>query len=105
MANKFSLSDPSGTTTVGYAGWRYIVPPGTWYQSLTNYAACPGPFYPFPGALGMINYGTTTIAGVTDGTSNSMMFTENAIGWWYNSSTFSVMDLDQLWNRRSVGRR
>ena len=62
----------------------YTLPPGDWYQAFTSYAACPGPIYAMPGAPGMINFGTTTIAGVTDGTSNSMMFAETSISWWSN---------------------
>jgi prepilin-type N-terminal cleavage/methylation domain-containing protein/prepilin-type processing-associated H-X9-DG protein len=112
IATLWCPSDPSVTTPVNLsANWRgfpvsigliagYNLPPGTWYQYLSSYGSMEGPFY---GGLEDLAYPTdamatqandascfgviypqsrTRISAVTDGTSNTILFSEKANGVW-----------------------
>ncbi len=77
---KVNLSgpDPFGFEPNLGADWGYVLPPGTWYQAQSNYQPVAGPLvFVAPGAMGIIyDQAITTISGVTDGTSNTMLLTE-----------------------------
>ena len=85
----------------------YNLPPGTWYQHLSSYGSMEGPWY---GGLNDMAYPTssvatqandaqcfgiiypqsrTRIAAVTDGTSNTILFSEKANGLWAQSMIMS----------------
>jgi prepilin-type N-terminal cleavage/methylation domain-containing protein/prepilin-type processing-associated H-X9-DG protein len=87
--------------TVGYNLGYFQLPPGNWNQYQASYGGVMGPVAIFaPGALGMIfELGTVTIAGVTDGTSNTMLLAEKAVGWipaaYQPSTGFSA----NMWNK------
>jgi prepilin-type N-terminal cleavage/methylation domain-containing protein/prepilin-type processing-associated H-X9-DG protein len=107
MATKLNLTgpDPAGwSATLGAAlGYPAPLPPGTWYQAQTSYAhvdGCDEEGVP-PAASGIIyRKGITTIAGVTDGTSNTMLFSERAIGW--AAQTIENADNIFQWNTAIV---
>ncbi len=83
--NKINLSgaDPTGHAANLGAEYNYVLPPGTWYQTLTSYGPMSGPvIHLATGAMGIIyDNAVTKISGVTDGTSNTMLFSEAATGW------------------------
>jgi prepilin-type processing-associated H-X9-DG protein len=112
IATLWCPSDPWVQTPVNLsANWRgfpvsigliagYNLPPGTWYQYLSSYGSMEGPWY---GGLNDLAYPTdsiataandascfgviyptsrTRVAAVTDGTSNTMLFSEKANGLW-----------------------
>ncbi len=90
-------SDPIATDPVNLAGpdpygyysnlggnFGYVLPPGNWNQTQKSYANVFGPICQFGGgALGTIKSDgkVTTIAAVTDGTSNTLLFTELSRGY------------------------
>jgi prepilin-type N-terminal cleavage/methylation domain-containing protein/prepilin-type processing-associated H-X9-DG protein len=84
MATKLVLGQviESGGVTNGTLG--YALPPGTWYQTQSNYSAvwsCNGALAP-PGETGVIiDMGVTNVAGISDGTSNTLLLSEVAVGW------------------------
>jgi prepilin-type N-terminal cleavage/methylation domain-containing protein/prepilin-type processing-associated H-X9-DG protein len=84
-STKVNLSgpDPYGYTSTLGGEWNYVVPPGTWYQALGNYQPVAGPIvHVATGATGIIyDMAVTKIAGITDGTSNTMLFTETTTAW------------------------
>jgi prepilin-type processing-associated H-X9-DG protein len=105
-------SDPTATTSLnlstpltGYyptvgASLGYAMPPGTWYQQMRSYANVFGPICDLGGgAMGVIKSDgmVTRIAGITDGTSNTLLFTEVAIG----SVPQSTGDYNE-WNLRDT---
>jgi prepilin-type N-terminal cleavage/methylation domain-containing protein/prepilin-type processing-associated H-X9-DG protein len=101
ISNRLNLSgpDPSGFLSTLAQEFGYTLPPGTWSQTLTSYEPVVGPVAHYaPGAMG-ITYlgGTTTISAVTDGTSNTMLYTEitNA---WISPSTVQSYILYTPWN-------
>jgi prepilin-type N-terminal cleavage/methylation domain-containing protein/prepilin-type processing-associated H-X9-DG protein len=84
------------------------LPPGTWYQQFTSYGANEGTF---PGTY-QLSYGTaeraqyngviyndssTTIAQITDGTSNTMLFGERAQSLFTRYDPY-YQDSDGSWN-------
>ena len=85
MATKLNLSgpDPPGSANIG-DDYGYVLPPGTWYQSQTNYCNVIGCVLPevAPGANGIICNGTHHSCRVTDGTSNTLLLSEHAVGWF-----------------------
>jgi prepilin-type N-terminal cleavage/methylation domain-containing protein/prepilin-type processing-associated H-X9-DG protein len=101
MAEKVNLSgpDPANYTPTLGGEYNYVLPPGTWYQSQTNYSCMTGPIAHInPGAMGIIfDGGVTRVAGVTDGTSNTMIITEVATGWIPPSMLTSRLGYN-LWN-------
>jgi prepilin-type processing-associated H-X9-DG protein len=56
----------------------YILPPGHWYQRTTSYRGSGGAFF-LPGSFGM-GFGVR-LASITDGTSNTMLFSETTSSW------------------------
>jgi prepilin-type N-terminal cleavage/methylation domain-containing protein/prepilin-type processing-associated H-X9-DG protein len=101
MAVKLNLSgpDPAGYEPTLGGEYNYVLPPGTWYQAQTNYSPMSGPVaHLAPGAMGIIyDLGVTTIAGVTDGTSNTMLFNEVSVGWVPQSMVNPYLCY-QIWN-------
>ncbi len=85
ISTRLNLSgpDPAGNTALLGQEWGYTLPPGTWSQTLTSYEPVVGPIAYFrPGAMGItFDEGITRIAGVTDGTSNTMLYSEITNGW------------------------
>ena len=74
-------------TYASFFGYYSALPPGTWNQQFTSYAACSGAFE-FGNSLAGIyrpslTYGNvvTTIPQITDGLSNTLAFGENTLGW------------------------
>jgi prepilin-type N-terminal cleavage/methylation domain-containing protein len=78
VALNLSAPSPYGYT-VGYFD-GYVLPPGTWYQYSTNYRGCAGPFGGFNNSpelvLTALPSPLITIASITDGTSNTISFSE-----------------------------
>jgi prepilin-type N-terminal cleavage/methylation domain-containing protein/prepilin-type processing-associated H-X9-DG protein len=77
--------DLSGAGPFGYTlgAWDgYTLPPGPWYQTTTSYRVSGGPLNSNV-ALGIIdqNGNPITLASVTDGTSNTMIFSESTASW------------------------
>jgi prepilin-type N-terminal cleavage/methylation domain-containing protein/prepilin-type processing-associated H-X9-DG protein len=105
MAAKINLSgpDPFGFASNLGGEYNYVLPPGTWYQAQTNYAWMAGPVaHIAPGAMGIIfDNGITRIAGVTDGTSNTILFDEVAAGWLPQSAIASYL-IYNLWNEEDT---
>ena len=93
MATKLDLSQISGNLT-------YVLPTGTWYQAQSSYSTvwgCNDTFAP-PGETGIItNQGITKASGITDGTSNTMLFSEVAQGW-LPSSVVQTDEAYRPWN-------
>jgi prepilin-type processing-associated H-X9-DG protein len=98
-----------------YGGWwGYNPPPGNWVQYTTSYRGSTGPFsYCLP-PYGIIDvngdfYGgqvtPISVASVTDGTSNTMIFSEST-GAWVNASGRNALWLTSQippWNAASGG--
>jgi len=101
VSTRLNLSgpDPAGNTTQLGLEWGYTLPPGTWYQTLTSYEPVVGVIAFFrPGATGItFNEGITTIAGITDGTSNTMLCSEITNGW-LTPAIVQAWDMYFLWN-------
>jgi prepilin-type N-terminal cleavage/methylation domain-containing protein/prepilin-type processing-associated H-X9-DG protein len=101
ISTRLNLSgpDPAGNTAQMGQEWGYTLPPGTWYQTLTSYEPVVGPIAFFrPGAMGItFNEGITRIAGVTDGTSNTMLYSEITNGW-LTPAIVQAWDMYFLWN-------
>jgi prepilin-type N-terminal cleavage/methylation domain-containing protein/prepilin-type processing-associated H-X9-DG protein len=95
--------DPSGNFPNLGGEWNYVLPPGTWFQAQTSYSCMTGPIVHLAtGALGIIyDLGTTKIAAVTDGTSNTMLFTETAVGW-VPPSLIQSSALYSIWNKAAT---
>ncbi len=81
-SSSFSLMTPwyaGSPYTVGF-GLGYTLPPGNWGQYSTNYRPCGGIWAAGSNGSGMFIFWTNTpplsIASVTDGTSNTMAFSE-----------------------------
>ncbi|WP_165234832.1 DUF1559 domain-containing protein [Aquisphaera insulae] len=79
--------DPLGFSPSLGAGWGYVLPPGSWRQTGRSYAGSGGPFG-FLGIQGMFNplRKLVSVAMVTDGTSNTMMYSEITSGSWIDAS-------------------
>jgi prepilin-type N-terminal cleavage/methylation domain-containing protein/prepilin-type processing-associated H-X9-DG protein len=101
ISTRLNLSgpDPAGNTAVLGQEWGYTLPPGTWSQTLTSYEPVVGVIAYFrPGAMGItFDEGITRIAGVTDGTSNTMLYSEITNGW-LTSAIVQTWDMYFLWN-------
>jgi prepilin-type N-terminal cleavage/methylation domain-containing protein/prepilin-type processing-associated H-X9-DG protein len=101
ISTRLNLSgpDPAGNTAQLGQEWGYTLPPGTWYQTLTSYEPVVGVIAFFrPGATGItFNEGITPIAGVTDGTSNTMLYSEITNGW-LTTAIVQAWDMYFLWN-------
>jgi prepilin-type N-terminal cleavage/methylation domain-containing protein/prepilin-type processing-associated H-X9-DG protein len=101
MAFKVNLSgpDPFGFTANLGGEYNYVLPPGTWFQAQTSYSWMSGPIVHIaPGAMGIIfDNGVSTIASVTDGTSNTILFDECAVGWIPESVAQANL-IFNLWN-------
>ena len=71
---------PFGGTIGGWIGYPAILPPGTWNQRSTSYRYSEGPFDDAYNGFGVYNDAylapIITIASITDGTSNTISFTE-----------------------------
>ncbi|MDR3636881.1 MAG: DUF1559 domain-containing protein [Isosphaeraceae bacterium] len=97
-------SDPAMAAKITLPGasdyFPYALPPGTWYQSQTSYSpvwSCNGAVAP-PGETGVIQSLTGgTLAGVTDGASNTALLSEVALGWM-PPSTFVSEEAYRPWN-------
>ena len=95
-------SDPAMATKIALPGptdyFPYALPPGTWYQAQSNYSpvyGCNGTIAA-PGCTGIIYLmGTTTLSSVTDGTSNTVLFSEAANGWIPSPATAQAY---RAWN-------
>jgi prepilin-type N-terminal cleavage/methylation domain-containing protein/prepilin-type processing-associated H-X9-DG protein len=73
------LSAPYYGSTYGYVRFGYKLPPGSWSQRATSYAIMNGPLDECLNTYGLfatIVPPMVTVAAVTDGTSNTMAFTE-----------------------------
>jgi prepilin-type processing-associated H-X9-DG protein len=95
LSSLWCPSDPGAQVTVNLAsagafgtigsGLGYTVPPGTWNQYTTSYRASEGPFDDAYNGFGVYDdaYGApiVRIASVTDGTSNTISFTESTKAW------------------------
>jgi prepilin-type N-terminal cleavage/methylation domain-containing protein/prepilin-type processing-associated H-X9-DG protein len=86
-----------GYTLSQYFG--YTLPPGNWNQTQTSYGGMAGLATDTgPTATGLIRRHTmTTIASVTDGVSNTMLFTEMSFAW-LPPSVVTSDTLYNLWN-------
>ena len=106
MATRLNLSgpDPAGFAPNLGGEWGYTLPPGTWYQTQTNYAPMSGPICTHaPGAMAIIcEAGVNTIASVTDGTSNTSLFNEIAVGWMPSSIVNEWVSYNP-WNFDNIG--
>jgi prepilin-type N-terminal cleavage/methylation domain-containing protein/prepilin-type processing-associated H-X9-DG protein len=114
-------SDPSATTPVDlastirttsttYASWLgyySALPPGTWNQQFTSYAAVSGSY-----ALGTTMAGiypafagapATSIAQVTDGLSSTVAFTENTVAWLPQDYRGAHGVLNDGWDLANLG--
>jgi prepilin-type N-terminal cleavage/methylation domain-containing protein/prepilin-type processing-associated H-X9-DG protein len=85
--NLASTIQGTSRTYASFFGYYSALPPGTWNQQFTSYAACSGAFE-FGNSLAGIyrpslTYGNvvTTIPQITDGLSNTLAFGENTLGW------------------------
>jgi prepilin-type N-terminal cleavage/methylation domain-containing protein/prepilin-type processing-associated H-X9-DG protein len=101
ISTRLNLSgpDPAGNTAQLGQEWGYTLPPGTWSQTLTSYEPVVGliAYFP-PGAMGItFDQGITRIAGVTDGTSNTMLYSEITNGW-LTPAIVQAWDMYFLWN-------
>ena len=88
------------------ANYNIILPPGTWYQSQTNYCCVVGCSMVDinPGANGIIYQGAVTrVADVTDGTSNTLLLGEKAVGWISQSVLQSNCTMSVFWNMANYG--
>jgi len=105
ITDKVNLSgpDPFGFTPNLGGEWNYVLPPGSWYQTQTSYGCMTGPIVHLAtGALGIIyDIGTTKIASVTDGTSNTMLFSETALGW-VPQNVISANLIYNIWNKAAT---
>jgi prepilin-type N-terminal cleavage/methylation domain-containing protein/prepilin-type processing-associated H-X9-DG protein len=86
ITTMWNLSSPApgGHEPTLAAAFGYTLPPGTWYQAQASYGpagGCTG--IDLPSAANGIIYrvGITRLADVTDGTSNTLLLTEKAVGW------------------------
>jgi prepilin-type N-terminal cleavage/methylation domain-containing protein/prepilin-type processing-associated H-X9-DG protein len=95
ITNTVNLSgpDPYGYTSTLGGEWNYVLPPGTWYQTQTNYQPVAGPIVHIaPGVMGItFDLGITRVSGVTDGTSNTMLIGETTAAWLPQSLVQSKM--------------
>ncbi len=87
--------------TVGYFDGYQSLPPGTWVQRFTNYRGCAGIFNLAANGNGLfmdvVRSPAITIASVTDGTSNTMSFSES-----YNRATEQVCPPWNLSNNSGI---
>jgi prepilin-type N-terminal cleavage/methylation domain-containing protein/prepilin-type processing-associated H-X9-DG protein len=80
--NSVNLANPGpfGYTIGGWYGYPTPLPPGTWNLRTTSYRVSEGPFDDAYNGFGVYNDAylapTITIASITDGTSNTISFTE-----------------------------
>jgi prepilin-type N-terminal cleavage/methylation domain-containing protein/prepilin-type processing-associated H-X9-DG protein len=94
---------------MNYGGWMgYNVPPGNWYQYTTNYRGSTGPFVLLAQPVGIIEtHGSPTVrvASVTDGTSNTMIFSESTDAWVRASGQNALWLTTSIepWNASSQG--
>jgi prepilin-type N-terminal cleavage/methylation domain-containing protein/prepilin-type processing-associated H-X9-DG protein len=76
---------PYGYTIGAWIGYPQTLPPGTWTQRTTSYRGSDGPFLFSYNAFGVItdDAGTPVVkmASITDGTSNTMAFSEATNAW------------------------
>ena len=85
IATRLNLSGQTLTVTLATLGqdlaMSCLPDPGS--QTQTSYSGVQGPVcLSAPGAMGIIfKNGITRIASVTDGTSNTTLFNEQAVGW------------------------
>jgi prepilin-type N-terminal cleavage/methylation domain-containing protein/prepilin-type processing-associated H-X9-DG protein len=80
-----AITDLSAMTSFGStwgADEGYALPPGQWYQRYTNYRGCVGPVNS-DNPFGVLNWNfpcpMTRLASITDGTSDTMLFSESQI--------------------------
>jgi prepilin-type N-terminal cleavage/methylation domain-containing protein/prepilin-type processing-associated H-X9-DG protein len=89
----WDLSTPAGSSlTIGQVT-GFTLPPGSWFQKTTSYRASSGLLldraWVQTGVI--VSDGTTVrIAGVTDGTSNTMLISESTSAWIGTSSIFGM---------------
>jgi prepilin-type N-terminal cleavage/methylation domain-containing protein/prepilin-type processing-associated H-X9-DG protein len=82
----------------------YLLPPGSWLQHTTSYRGSSGPFLMANNPFGVINYTPSipmvTYASITDGTSNTMSFTESTHAWISQIGTDASLSLieEPGWN-------
>jgi prepilin-type N-terminal cleavage/methylation domain-containing protein/prepilin-type processing-associated H-X9-DG protein len=102
IMTKWDLSgpDPTGFEPTLAGEFQYVLPPGTWYQTQSSYGpagGCNGIDLP-SAAVGIIyDTGITRLADVTDGTSNTLLLSEKAVGWVPQSILQSNLQIF-LWN-------
>jgi prepilin-type N-terminal cleavage/methylation domain-containing protein/prepilin-type processing-associated H-X9-DG protein len=96
-----TASNGFGSTNGSELG--YTLPPGTWYQRSTNYRGSVGPLPSDNNPMGTISGDgpspLVTVASITDGTSNTILLSENAVNgvtyhplpWNSFTLTFSAM--------------
>ena len=94
---------PSGQPLGIWYGYTSL-PPGTWTARTTNYRGSSGPFRGNNQPSGVITcYGSNvTIASVTDGTSNTFLYSESTSSWVSPSSGSPAIQFMAGWNQGSV---
>ncbi|WP_165223729.1 DUF1559 domain-containing protein [Aquisphaera insulae] len=83
-----SAPDPLGMGSLGESH-GFVLPPGTWYQYGMSYRGSGGPFNGGLGVRGMFSNTSmqkVTIPMITDGTSNTSLFSEVSSGRWVDPS-------------------
>ena len=106
VSTRLNLSgpDPTGYYSNLGAEFGYKLPPGTWNAAQGSYGAVFGINMNItPGAMG-ITYdygGVTTIAGITDGTSNTMLMSETTTVWM-SPSMIQTWLLYGIWSKKDL---
>jgi prepilin-type N-terminal cleavage/methylation domain-containing protein/prepilin-type processing-associated H-X9-DG protein len=92
----------SGQTLGGWYG--YTLPPGTWYARTTNYRGSGGPFRGNTRPFGVTTWSGSniTIASVTDGTSNTFMYSESTSSWISPASASNMIQFMAGWNQGTL---
>ena len=81
-SSSFNLSAPTsaGSSYTWGSTWGYVLPPGNWMQYYNSYKCCTGIFGPVTNQSGVLSTGGVspmiTFASITDGTSNTISFSE-----------------------------
>jgi prepilin-type N-terminal cleavage/methylation domain-containing protein/prepilin-type processing-associated H-X9-DG protein len=94
----------AGGQTLGTFYGYTTLPPGTWYARTTNYRGSGGPFRGNAQPFGVItwNGNNITVASVTDGTSNTFMYSESTSSWISSANAATTIEFMGGWNQASV---